>query len=261
MQDTKFKSIGKGDIKENIALMSRLGFKGVEIAIRNPELVDIVELQSILDTHQLRLIAIGTGQAYVDEGLSLTDSRKTIRLETIKRFKKHIDIANIFGSQVVIGLIKGNLGKDKADREIKFEYFKDALFEVLDYACKKNVLLAIEPLNHYECDFFNTAEDVINFIKEIRYLNLKILLDTFHMNIEEKDICDTIKLSGNFLSHVHIADSNRKYPGAGHLDFAEIVETLELINYTDFLSGEILQYPDLTSAMQNYIFFMKELEK
>lgn len=259
MSPTNFEAVGQGDWRKMIRLVSSLGYNGVELAIRNPESINISQLQSILKKYQLKLAAIGTGQAYLHEKLSLSDDGESIRLKATERLKKHIDLANILGGHILIGLIKGDLGKNTNERSLRFSYFKNSILEVADYAYKKNISILIEPLNRYECDFFNRLDEVLSFIRDVNRPSLGVLLDTFHMNIEEKDIYEVIIESGSFLKHIHIADSNRWYPGEGHLDFQKIINTLKGINYDGFISGEILPLPDLETAMRNYIKRIREI--
>lgn len=259
LHNTRFKSIAQGDWKENMALMHNLGFQGVELAIKDPKTINVEELKIELRKYKLFPVAIGTGQAYVDERISLTDDREFIRRKAIERLKNHTDLASVLGCQIIIGLIRGNLGKHGIKRKIKNNYLMNAMSEIARYACKKRVLITIEPLNRYESDCLNKAKDVINLIQQLKFPNLKILLDTFHMNIEETDICNTIILSQPFLSHFHVADSNRRCPGEGHLDFFKIIKALKAIKYTGFLSGEMLPLPDLQTAMKNYCNSIREL--
>ena len=79
------------------------------------------------------------------------------------------------------------------------------------------------------------------------------------MNIEEKNMFKTIAKSKDYLTHVHLADSNRKFPGMGHIDFIEIHRALKGIGFDGFLSGEMLPYPNLKTAMKRYIAKMKEV--
>lgn len=257
VQDTKFDAIASGSYYENIALMSELGFDGVELAIRNPELINIEAILKLLESTKLKVAAIGTGQAYVDEGLSLSSGDISTRTKAICRLKKHIDLASILNSQIIIGLIRGNIGGRGSDKAISLEYFKNSIIEIVDYAFYKNVLITIEPLNRYECNFLNRAEEVVHFINEINCPIVKMLLDTFHMNIEEKDIYLTFSEFRNYLSHVHFADSNRRSPGDGHLNFKEIIRTLKDIGYNDFISGEMLPYPNLEGSMKKFIDFIR----
>ena len=259
VSQTGFEAVGKGDWKDAARFMSSLGYDGIELAIRNPNDVDISALQAVLEKHRLKLAAIGTGQAYFDENISLSDDDKKQRAKAVTRLKDHIDLAGSFDAHVIVGLIRGHLGKEPADREKRFSYFQESVTEVLEYANKKNITIIIEPVNRYECDYFNRAEEIRNFISESGYTNMGILLDTFHMNIEEKSLYDTIMESHPFVKHIHIADSNRWYPGAGHIAFPEIIKALKEIDYKGYLSGEMLPLPDLNTAIKKHIEEMKEV--
>ncbi|MBI4232479.1 sugar phosphate isomerase/epimerase [Candidatus Peregrinibacteria bacterium] len=122
------------------------------------------------------------------------------------------------------------------------------------YSIRKNKLGCvplIEPVNRYEDGFIHSADYAIDLIKRISHENIGLLLDTFHMNIEERDICKSIINSRNYLWHVHIADSNRWTPGQGHLGFKRVIETLQDIHYNGYLSAEILPpMPYPAKAMQ-----------
>ena len=168
------------------------------------------------------------------------------------------DFASEFGSQVIIGLIRGNIS-EAASRSKQLAFLESSLSDLTSYAEKKKILLTIEPLNCYECNILNTASETIDLIKRIGSSNLRVLLDTFHMNIEEANMSQTIVASRDYLSHVHVADSNRKPPGMGHVDFKEICSALRTIGYNGFLSGEMLPYPNLEMAVQQYFKKMKEV--
>jgi D-psicose/D-tagatose/L-ribulose 3-epimerase len=100
--------------------------------------------------------------------------------------------------------------------------------------CRINLLL--EPLNRYSTPFCSNLEDSLFVIEHCD--NLRIMLDTFHMNIEEDSFKNTILQSKNILNHLHFADNNRKMPGFGHIDFDNIISTLKHINYSDTISYE-----------------------
>jgi len=116
--------------------------------------------------------------------------------------------------------------------------------------CKINLLL--EPLNRYSTPFCSNLEDSLFVIENCD--NLKIMLDTFHMNIEEDSFKNTILRSKDLLNHLHFADNNRKMPGFGHIDFDNIISTLKYINYSDTISYE----PTISNAnYQNELSFGK----
>lgn len=247
-QDTKFKSIAQGNLGEMLSILDEFGFDGIELGIRDPASIDIPIIEKLLNKHKFKLAAIGTGQAYVDEGISLSDDNEAVRLNALERLKKHVKIAQVFNSHVILGLIIGNVGNQPDERDRKYLYIKSALKELSEFALKNNVNLVIEPLNRYERDVFNTAKDVNNLIEDISCSSLGLLLDTFHMNIEEENILTAIEASAPYLQHVHLADSNRLAPGKGHMDFYEIIGTLKKINYQGFLSFEIIPSPSMEKA-------------
>jgi len=104
--------------------------------------------------------------------------------------------------------------------------------EAIKAAEDNNVLFCIEVLNRFEHFMMNTAEEGVAFAEQVGSPNCKLLLDTFHMNIEEADLHATLRQNAGQFDHVHLADSNRKLPGQGHMPFADYFRPLREINYT-----------------------------
>jgi sugar phosphate isomerase/epimerase len=262
LQKTRFNAIGNPTtgIREKANIMANLGYNGIELAVRNPAELDYGDLDSALKESSLRVTAIGTGQAFLEEGLSLTQPDKSLRDAAISRLKTHIDLANRYNSHVIIGLIRGkDFRQDKKDHSL--EILQTSLIDCLDYAGKKRVHLIIEPINRYECGLLNSIAETIAFVQTINDPNLKILADTFHMNIEEPTFRDSLLQCAPYLSHVHIADSNRLFPGAGHINFFEILSILEEIGYSGYISGEMIPKPSEEDAMRQFIRFMQTMQK
>jgi len=255
-QSTVFEAVSfEKNLEKSIKKMKEIGYQGIELAIRNPKDIKIDEIKRIVNDSSMPVIAIGTGQAFLDEGISLSDLNREIRKRAVERFRNQIEFAAEFNAQVIIGLIRG---KSKKEKEI---YARKNLLESLkicdEFAKKKNVILAIEPLNRYETNLVNNAYQAIQLIKELKGSQFRILLDTFHMNIEEVNLLKSIEISKNYLSHFHVADSNRYAPGKGHINFLSILDCLKKIGYQKFISPEVLSIPDFNEAMKqsyNYIF-------
>jgi len=89
--------------------------------------------------------------------------------------------------------------------------------------------------------------------------NVGLLLDTFHMNIEEVSLAQAIRDAGTRLFHFHVADSNRRHPGAGHIDFGNVLQTLSDVGYTGYVSGEFLPEPDADRAAAAAIRHLRAL--
>ncbi len=256
-QAAKFSALAyKGQLAENAAKISRLGFDGIELAIRDPQLVNQSEIKSLLNELDLTVPAIGTGQAFGEEGLSFVNPDLAIRRQAIERIKSQMELAEALGSMVIIGLIRGFRDKGVSGHQTN-NWLIEALRECAQH--NERVKLIIEPINRYECDLVCTVQEGMEILESVEYSNVGLLLDTFHMNIEEPSLYDSIILAKDRLYHFHIADSNRWYPGAGHLDFPKIMDTLRQINYNGFVSAEILPLPDPDVAAKRTVDYMRNL--
>ena len=244
ISSTKFSALAfKEDFEKSIKKVADLGSNGAELAIRNPKDLKVDDVINIIKDNNLEVPAIGTGQAYGEEGLSFSDPDGTIRKMAVDRINDQIIFASHFDAQVIIGLIRGNIeeGVNRAEAE---EWTIDCLRKCTEFAKEYNIQLTLEPVNRYESNFINTLNEGIEFIKRVGASNLGLLADTFHMNIEEVSIYDSIVQAKDYITHVHFADSNRWAPGCGHLDFVKIVQTLKKIGYQGYVSAEILPLPD-----------------
>jgi sugar phosphate isomerase/epimerase len=103
----------------------------------------------------------------------------------------------------------------------------------------------------------HTVAEGLDLAERIGADSFGLLLDTFHMNIEEPAIEDSIRACGDRIFHFHVADSNRWHPGAGHLDFRAILETLAATGYRGFVSGEFKPLPDADTAAQRSIAYLR----
>ena len=248
IQPTRFSALAfKEDFKKSIKKVADLGFDGVELAVRNPKDLKVDNIINIIKENNLEVPAIGTGQAYGEEGLSFSDPDETIRRMAVERINNQIIFASNFNAQVIIGLIRGNVEESVGRAEAE-EWTIDCLRKCTEFAKKHKIWLTLEPVNRYESNFINTLSEGIEFIERVGASNLGLLADTFHMNIEEVSIYDSIIHAKGYITHVHFADSNRWAPGCGHLDFAKIVQTLKKINYQGYVSAEILPLPDPNSC-------------
>jgi len=244
IQPTKFSALAfKEDFEKSIKKVADLGFDGAELAVRNPKDLEVEDVINIIKENNLEVPAIGTGQAYGEEGLSFSDPDEAVRKMAIERIKDQIIFASHFDAQVIIGLIRGiiveNVNKTEAE-----EWTIDCLRKCTEFAKKHKIWLTLEPVNRYESNFINTLNEGIEFIKRVGAPNLGLLADTFHMNIEEISIYDSIIQAKDYITHVHFADSNRWAPGCGHIGFRKVIETLKKIDYQGYVSAEILPLPD-----------------
>jgi len=260
-QPAKFQAATfKGDLETNLARIASLGYDGVELAIRDPRLVDLDDLERLIRKHNLVVPALGTGQAWGEEGLSFTDPDPAVRRAAIERIKSHVPVAIRFKAErpavIIIGLVRG-IVKPGVDHAQAMDWLIEALRECSETARPHGIRLALEPINRYETTLINNAAQGLELIERVGADNFGLLLDTFHMNIEEPNIEDSIQQTGERIFHFHVADSNRWYPGAGHLDFNSVLKALFATGYAGFVSGEFMPMPDATTGAQKAIEYLR----
>jgi sugar phosphate isomerase/epimerase len=220
--------------------------------------VNAGQLERVVSECGLVVPAIGTGQAWGEEGLSFTSKDPAVREAAIERISSHVPLAAHLDAIVILGLIRGITPKGQT-REQSMKYLVEAIQRCATAAEGTNVRFALEPMNRYETDLIHTATDGLELIERVGKENFGLLLDTFHMNIEDADIGTSIRTCGDRIFHFHVADSNRWYPGAGHLDFGSILEELEKTGYRGFVSGEFMPMPDADTAAERGIAYLKSL--
>ena len=132
--------------------------------------------------------------------------------------------------------VSNTLGKYKED---KFKNSSTSIKKISSLLTEQNIKLGIEPLNRYETDFINTVDEGLKLCELIDHPNVGLLLDVYHMNIEEKNICQSIEKAKDKLFHLQVAENDRGIPGTGSINWLEIFNTLKKINYNKNVSLEM----------------------
>jgi sugar phosphate isomerase/epimerase len=249
----------KGDFESNVAKIAAWGYDGVELAIRDPKLVDADQLIRVVSSSGLEIPAIGTGQAWGEEGLSYTDPDPAVRAAAIERTQSHIPFAARTGAAIIIGLLRG-IVRPGVSHEQAMDWLVDALQQCCAAAEAHGVRLALEPICRYETTLINDLTQGLDLLERVGAENMGLMPDTFHMNIEEPVIEDSIRAVGDRIFHFHVADSQRWYPGSGHLDFASILGTLEATGYQGYVSGEWMPQPDADTSAEKGITYLRGLK-
>lgn len=234
LQDpTPFSPFSPTEWLSAFACVKRAGYTAVELAITDPERIDHEEVMNALHRENLCLLSLTTGQAAAKEGLSLSSPDIGIRKRTVDRIQAHMRFAKSALAVVIVGSLRG------VDSDIRL--LVESLRECTAY--DPAVKIALEPLNRYESRLVNTAAEGLEVVKRVGAENLGLLLDTFHANIEEREISQAFRDAGERLFHVHLADSNRYAPGFGHINFEEVWKALAAIGYQGGLAIEAFLLP------------------
>jgi sugar phosphate isomerase/epimerase len=240
------------DLASGCRKASELGFDAVEIFPPGPDAIDPEELRSLLDDTGLTVAAVGTGAGWVKHGLSLTSPEEETRGEAISFIERMMDFSAQFEAPVIVGSMQGRAAGN-VSRQVALRYLGNALFKLDEHAEELGTTILYEPLNRYETNLINTLADGAQFLTGSAMRNVKLLADLYHMNIEEINLAEAVRKAGQFVGHVHFADSNRKAAGLGHTDFAPVVSALREVGYRGYLSAEVLPLPDSQSAARQMI--------
>lgn len=206
-----------------------MGFDMLELGVEQPGDWDPARTAELLAANGLNAalcVAMGADKDLTDPAL-VAGTRDYIRY--------CIDAAATIGAKVVAGPLYTPVGKtwqmDATERAATIERLVEGIRPLADYAGERGVALALEPLNRFETSFFNTAEQVVEVVDRVDSPAVGMLLDTFHMNIEEKDPAAAIRLAGDRLMHFHACGSDRGSPGADQIAWPAIVAALCEVDY------------------------------
>ena len=213
------------------AKLKKWGFDTVEIPIESPDHIDPVKVRATADKVG---IAIGTICAAMGPGRDFRGSVEDQKTATTY-VKALIDQAAILGAHSLVGPLYSVVGRigahDDKEKKAHFDLVVKNLKPLAAYAEKKGVILCIEPLNRFETDFLNTIDQTLKLVKAVGSKNVKVHLDTFHQNIEEKNQAAGILKVGKLLGHFHACGSDRGTPGGDHIDWKPIVAALKKVGY------------------------------
>lgn len=236
------------DAESAIRAALDLGFEAMEVFA--PDAATVRNLQWSRIAPTLPVAALGTGAGWVKHRLLLSDQEESNRKAAIEFVTEFLAAGAELNAKVIIGSMQGRSNANHSRLEC-LKRLKDSLHQLDREASKYGTQLLFEPLNRYETDLVNTIDDAAKLLDGLSHT--LILGDLFHMNIEERFIEDSIRQHGDWIGHVHFADTNRQAVGFGHLTVHKIVEALKDINYTGFLSAEVLAKPDSFEAARQTI--------
>ena len=223
------------DLDSDLDVMKRLGYDAVELQITDPGVLDEERLRRSLERVGYPLCAVQTGGSYATSGNCLCTADPQIRCRTIGLLKSFVNLAARFGSMLVFGSLQGRV-KDEPDLDAGRQRILDAMTLVGRYATERNVVIAYEPVNHLEVAYYHTIAEVHQVVKAIGLPGLRMMVDTFHMNIEEKAMQEPLASIRDVLAHVHLSETNRDVLGVGHWDTGAFLRELHRLDYQGYCS-------------------------
>lgn len=216
-----------------IPMIAELGFEVLEVGTTDLTAMtdmQLQKLQSLSDEYKVALVAGGgMGKPH-----NVASSDESVRENGVRRLKSFLPVMQKAGVRKLAGIYYGYWMYDYSepvDKKSAWAQSVKSMREMADAAADYNVSLNLEVVTRYEHFLLNTAEEAVRYVKEVDRPNVKILLDTFHMNIEEDSLDGAIRTAGCYLGHMHIGEANRRLPGKGRLPWREIAQALKDIHY------------------------------
>lgn len=225
--------------RANLPLLPRIkawGFDGVEVPLFRPAEFAAADIRKGAEANGLEC----TVCSVLVDGLSLISDDADVRRKTRAHMQDVVKASAEAGAKVVAGPLYCPVGYLPGRRRTADEWKRavEGHQSLGDTLASHGVALAVEPLNRFETFFLNTAADAAALAAEINHPNVGILFDTFHANIEEKDIGAGYRTIGKHLKHVHACENDRGIPGSGHVEWKNVFQALRDIGYDGWLTIE-----------------------
>jgi D-psicose/D-tagatose/L-ribulose 3-epimerase len=207
------------------------GFDVLELAVEDPALITGERVREAGERAGMGFTVCGAFGP--DRDLSHDDP--AVRRNGIEYVKRCVELAAEIGAPHFAGPMYSAVGRtqmlEPAERERQRALAVESLKEVADHAGERGVALGVEPLNRFETDLVNTAEQALELCDRVAAENVGVLLDTFHMNIDEKSLGDAIRLTGDRLIQLHACENDRGTPGTGHLPWPDVFDAIADIGF------------------------------
>jgi D-psicose/D-tagatose/L-ribulose 3-epimerase len=219
-----------------LPLIKEHGFDGVEVPLFSPSEVAVADIRRGLEENRLEC----TCCSILTGGMNVISGDAAIRRKTQVHLTDCAKVAAELGSKLIAGPLYSPVGYLPGRRrtEDEWKWAVECYQAIGDTLMSCGVTIALEPLNRFETYFLNTSADAVKLCGEIGHPNVGILFDTFHANIEEKDVAAALRLTAPHLKHVHTCENDRGIPGTGHVDWAGVFRVLYEMGYDRYLTIE-----------------------
>ena len=218
-------------LRRLIPHIAQLGYDWVELPLEVPDSFDYALARDLIGDHGLGV----SMDAVISPERDLIHSDASVRAAGMNYVRQAVLAAEAVGVTNLVGPLYAGVGRtwlataDERARDL--DLLEGELRELATFAAEHGVILCVEPLNRFETSFINLTSQAVELVDRVGHPACQIMLDTFHMNIEEQSIGDAIRLAGPRLRHVHASENDRGTPGKGHIPWQDIADALADIEY------------------------------
>jgi len=245
------------ELDRRMGHIAGLGYQGIELSASHPLPYPIDDVLALTRKHRLPVVSLLSGWSYANEGLCLSSPRSEIRQRAVDRLIEYIGQTAQLGAVLVVGLMQG-LRSDEPDETEANRRIADCLRPVADAAARQGTTVVLEPVNHLQVGFNHTAAEAAVMVERVGSAGLSYMLDTIHLNIEERSILDSIRAHGPRIRHFHLCETNGAPFGTGNLDFPAVLRALDEVGYSHFASAKVYRKVKWEEAARGAITFLRE---
>jgi D-psicose/D-tagatose/L-ribulose 3-epimerase len=238
----------KDELVPVLKQLKKMGYDGVELPIFELDVEKHARWGKILDDLGLGRTAV-TVRGGDDNPIS---PDKAIRAKGVENNKRTLDCCQAVGATVLVGPYHSAIGQfsGQMPTDDEFNWGVESMRATAEYAQRAGVMLGVEYLNRFETYLLTSVAQTVKFVKAVKHPYCRMMYDTFHANVEEKDIPEAIRSASKYMVHVHISENDRSTPGQGHVHWDQTFDTLKEVGYDGWLMIEAfgLALPALAAA-------------
>lgn len=250
----------KGDLETVFNNVRKAGYDGVDLFLTSAREVRPGALRELSESCGVKVAMLSAMGDLIADRITLSSPDPKIRAQFFSRAPYHLEQAAEVGALVPVGFSRGGILPGETGEEY-LHRLRESLKRYDEMAGTFGVRLIIEPINRYEINSLNTADEALALLRTGEYPHTGLLLDLFHMNIEDASIPREILKAADYIEHVHFTDSNRLSPGLGHTDLKEAYLLLKSLRYEGYFGIEALPLPDPETAAAFGMEYMQLLKR
>lgn len=224
--------------EELLPRIAALGFDAVELPLEDPSILDADLIRKIASDLDLTVSVCGA----FGPGRDLTNSDASVRRSTLDYIRTCLDFAVEVGAPMLCGPLYAEVGKRRqlpeAARQAEWNLAVEGIRHACEEAGKRKLRIAIEPINRFETDLVHTAADAVRMARDVAHPAAGVMLDSFHMTIEEDNLEQAVLTAGDLLIHMQVSENQRGIPGTGLTDWPALARALRAIGYQGVVSIE-----------------------
>lgn len=228
-----------GGLEHDLPMLAEMGFDGVDLFFPDPRGTDAVKVRRLLDENGLKAAMLASQGDLMADGLFLNVPERLPEL--LERSLYHLEQCAVLNTMPNVGFLRGR----HDTRPDSFRHMAEGLARYCDLAAGMGVNVLLEPICRYEIDSVLTTAQALELWKAAgEPANLTLLLDLFHMNMEEASLCGAVSAAAGRIGHVHFVENTRAVPGLGCQALGDVVDCLARAGYEGFLGLEAVPGPD-----------------